>query len=272
MKKIIATIVCTMCTAVICAQLVWLSVDKQPFAGTYSRNFHQLLTALQNQAALAYIPVVTAGVSTEQRFLLKAISTHAAALAVPVRHGGFGLHLQQSGYTDYRRQAIGLSYGRTVGDRFSIGMQADYLSEVIPQYSTAATVVFELGCLMHLTPQLHMGLHVFNPTAGSSQSLGKNKVPAIYSAGLGYEVTPAFLLSIAVTQETGAATLAKVMCEYRIVKQLSLQLGMSTDPQLNSIAIGISLRRLYIQLSASHHPQLGLTPATAIVWQLKQQQ
>lgn len=272
MKKIIATIACTMCTAVICAQLVWLSVDKQPFAGTYSRNFHQLLTALQNQAALAYIPVVTAGIITERRFLLKAISTHNAALAVPVRHGGFGLHLQQSGYTDYKRQAIGLSYGRTLGDRFSIGMQADYLSEFIPQYTTTATVVFELGCLMHLTSQLHMGLHVFNPTAGSAQSLGKNKVPAIYSAGLGYEVRPAFLLSIAVTQETDAATLTKVMCEYRIIKQLSLQLGICTDPQLNSAAIGISLQQLYIQLSASHHPQLGLTPATAIVWQLKRRQ
>ena len=272
MKKIIATIVCTMCTAVICAPLVWLSVDKQPFAGTYSRNFQQLLTALQNQAALAYIPVVTAGVSTERRFLLKAISTHAAALAVPVRQGAFGLHLQQSGYTDYRRQAIGFSYGRTLGDRFSIGMQADYLSEIIPQYATTTTVVFELGCLMHLTPQLHMGLHVFNPTAGSAQSLGKNKVPAIYSVGLGYEVSANFLLSTAVTQETDAAALAKVMCEYRIIKQLSLQLGMSTDPQLNSMAIGISLRLLYIQLSVSHHPQLGLTPATAIVWQLKQRQ
>jgi hypothetical protein len=271
MKKIIATIVCTLCTIVICAQLVWLSVDKQPFAGTYSRNFHQLLTALQNQAALAYIPVVTAGVSTERRFLLKAISTHTAAVALPVRHGGFGLHLQQSGYTDYRRQAIGLAYGRTLGSRFSIGMQVDCLSKVIPQYTSASTLVFELGCLMHLTPQLHMGLHAFNPAGGSFQRLDKEKVPAIYRAGLGYEVTPSFLLTASVIHETDAAIVTKVICEYRVIKQLSLHLGMGTDPQLNSAAIGISLRQLYLLLSASHHPQLGITPATAIVWQLKQQ-
>lgn len=271
MKKIIATIVCTLCTVVICAQLVWLAADKQPFAGAYSRNFHQLLTALQNQAALAYVPVVTAGAGTERRFMLKEISTHTAAVAIPVRDGGFGVHLQQSGYTDYRRQTIGLAYGRTLGNRFSIGMQVNYLSRTIPQYTTARTLVFELGCLMHLTTQLHMGLQAFNPTGSGSQRLDNEKVPSIYRAGLGYEVTPTFLLSAAVTQETGASTVTKIMCEYRVIKQLSFQLGVGTDPQLNNAAIGITLRQLYILLSASHHPQLGVTPATAIVWQLKQQ-
>ncbi len=271
MKKIIATIVCTMCTLVICAQLVWLAVDKQPFAGTYSRNFHQLLTALQNQAALAYVPVVTAGAGTERRFMLKEISTHTAALAMPVRHGGFGLHLQQSGYIDYRRQTIGLAYGRTLGDRFSIGMQVNYLSRIIPQYTTARAFAFELSCLMHLTPQLHMGVQAFNPTVSELQQLENEKVPSIYRAGIGYEITPAFLLSAAVSSETGTSTVTKVMCEYRIIKQLSLQLGMCTDPQLSNAAIGITLRQLYILLSASHHPQLGITPATAIVWELKQQ-
>lgn len=271
MKKIIATIACTLCTAVICAQLAWLSVDKQPFAGTYSRNFQQLLTAIQNQAALAYIPVVTVGVSTEQRFLLKAISTHAAAMAFPVKHGGFGVHLQQSGYADYKRQAIGLGYGRTLGNRCSIGLQFDYLRKSIPQYTNAATLVFELGCLFHLTPQLHMGFHSFNPAAGRSRQLGNDKVPAIYSAGIGYEIGPDFLLSVSVTDNADAGTFTKVMCEYRVIKQLSLQLGMSTDPQLSNAAVGLILRQLYILLSATYHPQLGLTPAISLVWQLKQQ-
>ncbi|PWV47542.1 hypothetical protein [Chitinophaga sp. S165] len=271
MKKIIATIVCTMCTAAICAQLVWLAVDKQPFAGTYSRNFQQLLTALQNQAALSYVPVVTAGAGTERRFMLKEISTHTLAVALPVRHGGFGLHLQQSGYTDYRRQTIGLAYGRTLGDRFSIGMQVNYLSRIIPQYTSAHALVFELSCLMHLTPQLHIGMQAFNPAGSELQRLDNEKVPSIYRAGLGYEVTPTFLLSAAVTQETGTSTATKIMCEYRIIKQLSLQLGICTDPQLSNAAIGITLRQLYILLSSSYHPQLGITPATAIVWQLKQQ-
>jgi hypothetical protein len=272
MKKIIATIVCTLCTIVICAQLVWLSLDKQPSPGTYSRNFHQLFTALQNQAALAYIPAVTAGVSTERRFMLDAISRHTAALAIPVHHGAFGLNYQQSGYSAFREQVLGLAYGRKLGPRVSIGMQIDYLSKVIPLYATASTITFELGCILHLTSQLHAGLHAFNPGSNRFIRLDHEQIPAIYSAGLGYEVSTAFLVSVAVIQETAIAPATKVMCEYRIIPQLSLQLGICTVPQLNSAAIGLTLQQLYLQLSTNYHPQLGISPAISIIWQLKQPQ
>lgn len=269
MKKIIATIVCTLCSAVICAQLVWLSVDKQPFAGTYSRNYHQLLTTLQNQAALAYIPAVTAGIRTERRFMLSAIQQHHAMIAWPVSKGAFGLHLAQSGFSDFRQQSIGFAYGRKLGERCSMGMQIDYLSKSIPGYFNVRTVVAELGCLIHLTQKLHAGFHAFNPTGNRLQRLHEEPVPAIYSAGLGYELSDAFLLSAAVVKETAAALLTKVMCEYRIVKALSLQLGICTDPQLNTAAVGYSWHHLFVLLSANYHPQLGITPSTAIVWELK---
>ncbi|TWW02005.1 hypothetical protein [Chitinophaga pinensis] len=269
MKKIIATIVCTLCSAVICAQLIWLSVDKQPFAGTYSRNYHQLLTALQNQAALAYIPAVTAGVHTERRFMLSAIQQHHVMFALPVNQGGFGLHLAQSGFSGFRQQSIGFAYGRQLGERCSIGMQMDYLSKTIPGYFSVHTIVGELGCLIHLTPGLHVGMHVFNPTGNTLRRLDNETIPAIYSAGMGYEISAAFLLSVAVVKETAAALLTKVMCEYRMLKVLSLQLGICTDPQLNTAAIGFTLQQLFVLLSANYHPQLGITPSAALVWELK---
>lgn len=269
MKKIIATIVCTLCSAVICAQLVWLSVDKQPLAGAYSRNYHQLLTTLQNQAALAYIPIVTAGVRTERRFMLSAIQQHHVMIAWPVSKGGFGLHLAQSGFSHFRRQSVGIAYGRQLGERYSIGMQIDYLSKTIPGYFNAGTLVGELGCLIHLTPALHVGMHVFNPAGNKLQRLDNEVIPAIYSAGIGYEVSAAFLLSAAVVKETATALLTKVMCEYRMLKALSLQLGICTDPQLNTAAVGFTLQQLFVLLSANYHPQLGITPSAAVVWALK---
>jgi hypothetical protein len=153
-----------------------------------------------------------------------------------------------------------------------MGMQIDYLSKRIPGYFNVNTIVVELGCLIHLTPQLHAGLHAFNPNGSKLQRLDKELVPAIYSAGLGYEVSDVFLLSAAVVKETAIAALTKVMCEYRIIRQLSLQLGICTDPQLNTAAIGLSLQQLYILLAASHHPQLGITPSAALVWQLKKKE
>lgn len=270
MKKIIATIVCTMCTAVICAQLAWLSVDKQPLAGTYSRNFQQLLTAQQNQAALAYVPVLSAGISTERRFMLQALSMHTLALAIPVKNGGsFGLHLAQSGHIDYKQQSVGFAYGRKLGDRLSIGMQIDYYSHTIPGYLKAGAMAIELGFLMHFTPELHGGVHIVNPTGSRLWHADKERLPVIYNAGLGYELSPSFILSTALVQQTGADIVTRVMCEYRIIKQLSFHAGVSTAAQQNNAAISIYMKQLHLLLSTAYHAQLGITPAIAILWQLK---
>lgn len=266
LKKLFVSIVCITCSALSCAQPVWLSVEKQQYAGTYSRNFQQVFTAMQNQAALAYIPVLSAGVSTERMFMLKALSMHTATLVLPVSSGTFACSLQQAGYSAYRQQQAGIAYGRKLGNKLSIGMQVDYLSKVIQQYGRTDAVTFELGCLLHITPQLHVGLHTFNPVP---HKLSDEPLPVIYTAGAGYEVSDNFLISISVMQEDDATPVAKFMCEYRIIPQLSLQLGLSPDPQFSSAAAGFTLRTMRIFLSATYHPQLGFTPNTSIVWQLK---
>jgi len=142
-------------------------------------------------------------------------------------------------------------------------MQIDYLSKAIQQYGRADAVTFELGCLLHITPQLHVGLHTFNPALNK---LGGESLPVIYTAGAGYEVSDNFIISTSVMQQDDAAPFAAFMCEYRIMPQLSLQLGLS--PQ-SSATVSFTLNSMYILLSATHHPQLGFTPNTSIVWQLK---
>lgn len=263
MKKLFVSIVCTTCSAFLCAQPVWLSAQKQQYAGTYSRNFQQVFTAMQNQAALAYLPVLSAGVSTERMFMLKALSIHTVTLVVPVSSAAFALNLQRSGFSAYHQEQAGIAYGRKLGDKLSIGMQIDYLSKAIQQYGRADVLTFELGCLLHITSQLHVGLHTFNPAL---RSLGTESLPVIYTAGAGYEVSANFLISTSVIQEDDAAPVAAFMCEYRIIPQLSLQLGLS--PASNATAC-FTLNNMRIVLSATHHPQLGFTPNTSIVWQLK---
>jgi hypothetical protein len=244
-----------------CAQSLWLSAEKQQYAGTYSRHFQQTFSAMQNPAALAYI-TASAGVNTERRFMLKALSIHTAVVTLPVPPGAFAFNIQQAGYNAYRQQQIGFAYGRQLGNKISIGMQVDYLANTIQQYGSTSTITFELGCLLHITSQLHAGLHVFNPTA---RKLGDEPLSVIYTAGLGYEVSTEFIISTAVVQVNDETPVAKVMCEYRIVPQLSLQLGTSPTNAAASFTVG-SMR---IFLSASHHPQLGFTSNTSIVWQLK---
>jgi len=272
MIRIISTLVCAIIASMLYAQPVWLPTGPLPSGGAYSSQFQHVFTAMHNQAALAQLPKLTAGAYTERRFMMKALSTYALALAVPVPPGAFGLTFVRFGSPIFYQQKLGLGYGRSLGNKVSIGLQADYLAVSMQQYGSAATLTFEAGCLLHITSQLHAGFHVFNPPARQLDKSGQEEIPVVYTAGAGYEVSSAFLLSVEVIRETARAFTTRIMSEYRVMPQLSLQLGLSTDPQLSGAGASFSWEGLRILLYGNYHPQLGITPATAIVWQLKQRE
>lgn len=252
------------------AQSVWLPVNPARMAGAYSRQFQHVFTTLHNQAALAHMPAAAAGIYAERRFLLQATGLYAFAAALPSRSGTFGLSVQQFGYSAFNQRKLGLAYGRPLGRYVSIGLQADYLSLSIQQYGRAGVVTFEGGCLLHITPQLHAGIHVFNPAGLQLEKGGQRDVPVVYTAGAGYEVSDGFLLSAEVIREDMQPLVTRFMCEYRIAARLALQLGLSTDPQQSGAAVSFDVAHLRICLSGSYHPQLGITPGASIVWQQKE--
>jgi len=267
MRRSIVTIVCALGIFTLHAQHVWLPGGPQQVGGTYSRQFQHVFSALHNQAALAALPAITAGAYAERRFMLKATSLYALGLAVPTASGTFGLSVRHFGYAAFNQQQLGIAYGRNLGSRVSIGMQVDYLGLSMQQYGRAGMVTFEAGCLFHITPQLHAGIHAFNPAAQQLDKSGRQDIPVVYTAGAGYEASGNFLLSAEVIHTTDRALTTRLMCEYRIVPQLSVQLGLSTDPQLSGGGVRFSWQSLHIYLSAHYHSQLGITPATAITWQ-----
>jgi hypothetical protein len=269
MIRIISTLVCAFITSMLYAQHVWSPTGLQQSGGAYNTRFRHVFTTVHNQAALAGLPAATAGAYTERRFMLKALSLYTVTLAVPVPPGAFGITIQRFGSPDFNRQKLGFAYGRSLGNKVSIGLQADYLTVSMQQYGSAGTFTFEAGCLLHITPQLCAGFHVFNPPARQLDKTGQTDIPVVYTAGAGYEVSAAFLLSVEVIREAARAVTTRLMSQYRVIPEFSLQLGISTDPQLSGAGAGFSWRGLHIQLSGNYHPQLGLTPATAIVWQLK---
>jgi hypothetical protein len=248
------------------AQPVWLPAGPQHTGGAYSTQFQHVFTAMHNQAALAQLSTATAGIYAERRFMLGAAGLYAVALALPVSSGAFGLALQRFGFDAFNLQKLGFAYGRSLGDKVSIGLQADYLSVAMQQYGRAATFTFEAGCLLHITQQLHAGFHVFNPPARQLDKAGQD-IPVIYTAGAGYEVSNTFLLSVEVIRESARPFNTRIMAAYKATARFSLQLELSTDPALSGAGVGFSWQNLYCLLSGNYHPQLGVTPAATIIWQ-----
>lgn len=252
MKSIVVTIVCTMCI---------LTTRAQPTAGTYSKHHQHLFTALENQAALTWLKSPAIGVNTERRFLLNALSTHTLAIACPTHSGTFATILQQTGFRVYHEQLFALAYSHNMGEKCSIGMQINYLNTMTMGYGSTHALTATAGTLLQITPQLFAGLHAVNP-------VNTPDVPVILSAGLGYEASESLLLSTALIQQEGLPPSLKVMCEYAFIPQFLMELDWCNDPMQRNMAISFELKKLFVKVYATHHPQLGFSPGTTIIWQV----
>lgn len=86
----------------------------------------------------------------------------------------------------------------------------------------------EIGSIIHLTDNLHAGVHVYNLLNSKLKNEMSRKLPAIYTLGLGYELSESIYMSAEVAKEEGQPVNMNIAVHYSLVKQLFLRGGIAT--------------------------------------------
>jgi hypothetical protein len=133
--------------------------------GAYSKNFSDIFSATANQASLAQLKTGGLSIYGERRFMLQELNGFTALVAMPSKFGTFGFQGDYFGSAAFNENQLGALYARKINDQIDIGVKFNYHTVRIPGYGAAATVNFEGGVVMHITEQLHTGIHVYNPTS-----------------------------------------------------------------------------------------------------------
>ena len=233
--------------------------------GAYSNTNIDVFSFHANQASLAKMNNTSAGIYGEKRFLLNELGLYDAAVAVPTSSGNFGLDARYYGFSDYSESQLGLAYARSLGTRIDVGVQFNYYDVHIGGYGNASTINFELSTILHLTDNLNAGLHVCNPIAGK---LGKNeeeKLASIYSAGIGYEASENFFISIEIEKEEDKPVNINAGLQYKFLQQLLARLGVSAATSTMYLGIGFGWKTMRLDVTAGYHPQLGITPGLLLI-------
>lgn len=233
----------------------------------YSINHSDVFSYLNNQAALAQIKNISAGVYGERRFLLTETSLYTAAVAIPTKKGNFGVNVKYSGFKDFNESQLGLAYARTLGKIVDIGVEFNYYSYQVPTYISAATVNFELGAIVHLTDKLNLGVHVYNPVGGNFYKTNE-KLTAAYKVGLGYDVSELFFISTEIVKEENFPVNVNTGIQYRFLKQFFARLGIATATSTGYVGFGVGWSNFRMDVTASYHPQLGVSPGLLLIMNL----
>jgi hypothetical protein len=200
------------------------------------------------------------GVLGENRFLLETNNVFMAALALPASFGNFGLNIRYAGFGSFSEYQAGLAYARRIGSVVDIGSQFNYYAYRIAGYAASSTINFELGLLLHLSNNLNLGIHGYNP-AGSRFSTGDEKLESVFTMGLGYDASEAFFAGLELVKQEARPLSLNAAIHYRFQKQFFLSLGLFSSTATVSAAVGLSWKHLRVDLGGSFHPVLGMSPA-----------
>jgi len=234
--------------------------------GAYSNDHVDVFSFHSNQASLAKIKTLSAGLYGEKRFLLNELGLYDAAVTLPTSSGNFGLDACYYGFSDYNESQVGLAYGRSLGSRIDIGVQFNYYSVRIAGYGNASAINFEIGTIFHLTENLNAGLHAYNPVGGG---LGKNKeekIASVYSAAIGYDASENFFISLEIEKQEDKPVNVNAGLQYKFLAQLLARMGISTATSSIYFGIGFELRSMRFDVTAAYHPQLGITPGLLLAF------
>lgn len=236
--------------------------------GAYSTQQADVFSFVNNQAALAQYKAAAAGVYGERRFMLTETSVYTTAIAIPSKMGNFGISARYMGYKNFNENQIGLAYGRRLGKKIDIGVQFNYYGYRVPAYNSDNAVNFEIGALVHLTDKLNAGLHVYNPVGGNFSKTDE-KLTSAYKIGLGYDASEKFFVSAELVKEENFPVNMNAGVQYQFAKQFFARAGIASANTVGYAGLGLAWSNLRLDISASYHQQLGISPGLLLIYNFK---
>lgn len=214
-----------------------------------------------NQAGLAYQKQSSLGIYYENQFLLKEMSYNQLAGVLPVKNSAFGVQVAYFGYSDYNEQFYGLSYGRMLGERLSIGVQLDYLKTFIRgDYGSKGLLTFDLGMMYQISEQLRIGAHIFNPLNVKLSDYNDERIPSAITLGAEWKLNESLRILGEFEGDGSDKMQFKAGTEYMVNEWFALRAGVTTDPSIFTFGVGIHLDQLHIDFSSGMHQVLGYSP------------
>lgn len=239
--------------------------------GAYLKSPADLFSAIGQTAALAGIKSPGLGITAVRPFLLPGLNQYRLYAALPVAAGSFGIKANRQGGAGYAESSAGLTYARELGERLSAGLSLTYNSIKIDGYGSAPVPSAEVGLLMHITRTFHAGLQLKNPVSTNWGVNKQEQLPLVYVFGFGYEPSAAFYCSTEIVKEEEKQAEVAVSMQYKPIDRFWVKAGLYTTTSHAWAGAGFAFSRCRFDLFVSYHPQLGFTPGTSIIFQIKKQ-
>lgn len=221
-----------------------------------------------NQAGLTGIRNFTAGIYYEDRFGMKNLGLKAGAVVIPTKTAGvFGVSMTYFGYSQYNESKMSLAYAKAFGEKFSAGVQLDYLgTHIAENYGNNSAVAGEIGLRYQINKNLCIAGHIFNLNKAKIAEYNDERIPTVLRLGLSYSFSEKVLITAESEKDIQYDPVFKAGLEYHPIDILYFRTGISTNPMLNAFGFGLEFKNFRLDFATSYHQTLGFTPQFSLIF------
>jgi len=199
---------------------------------------HAAFAAYQNRYGVTEFQVVGAG------------AVYAAGI------GNAGVGFYKFGDDLYSEQRIHLAFGNKI-QMVSLGVGLDLLQYNVATVGSNRTLAIQFGGIAEITPQLRFGAHIFNLNQAQINSETGEKAPTVMKAGISFLPSEELILNAEVEKDLDFDEVFKAGIEYRIIENVYVRTGISTEPFLGAFGVGFHPKNLKFDYAFSNDSRLG---------------
>lgn len=235
-------------------------------AGAYVA-LHDGWSVFHNQAGLASVESMDAGVYYENRFGLNALSDKGLFVAARFGKGVFAGSYHSFGYSEFASSKGGLAYAMGLGEKLDVGIQLNYYAIRLGEnYGRAMAVSAEGGFLYRLNSKLTLAAHISNPNRAKLSDYLDERIPAVFRMGGTYRFSKQVLLTGEVYKDTQFDAAIRTGIEYRISESIAIRGGFASAPRQFTFGFGWKLTQWMFDMAAAYHPVLGFNPHVSFTY------
>jgi hypothetical protein len=233
----------------------------------YSHSQPDAFSFSANSAALSSVKKFSTGVYSERRYLLEELSLFSMALVLPSDAGNFGVSADVFGGKNYSEASCAFAYARTMAPGLSAGAQFHYYRISILAYGSAQALVGEAGLLYSPSEHWSVALNVYNPGGRALGAEQSERLPSVYSLGLGYDPSEKLSLCVDLRKEENQSIDMLAGLQYAFHQRFVARAGIASATSTAYLGLGFRLASMRIDATASLHPRAGLTPGLFLHYQ-----
>jgi hypothetical protein len=220
-----------------------------------------------NQAGIAWLKGISAGLGFENRYLIKELGFEYLGMVFPTKAGTFGLMFNRFGNTQYNELKAGLCYARKFGKHFSAGVQIDYLRiHIADDYGNKNLVSAEIGLLYQADRHLSFGVQILNPAPVKITSHPEETLPTIICIGLSYRFSKEFMIALETEKDLENPLLFRIGAEYHFSGIAYARIGLSTSPMAFTFGAGLKFGKITLDVASEYHQALGFSPSGSLLY------